>query len=702
MPISIIPLLAVAVFGARQMEHLDRGLVAVQTGTNKAYLSWRLSGTEMSSVEGFNVYRDGKMITPAPVTNSTNLVDNESTPGATYRVRPIVDGKEVAESVKDAAAWSRAYLEIPVMLPPGGKTPDGKDYTYSLNDASTGDLDGDGQYEIVVKWYPSNAQDNAFAGYTGNTLLDAYKLDGTRLWRIDLGRNIRSGAHYTQFQVMDFDGDGMAEIACQTADGTIDGIGKILGDEKADWRAKDGYVKTPDGTGSRTLADGTRVADLVGRIVTGPEFVTVFAGKDGKALATSEVAAKRGALSDWGDLYANRSDRFLAGSAYLDGNLPSYIMGRGYYGRLTVAAWDFRGGKLTRRWYFDSDDGNTKYRGQGNHNLSVGDVDADGKDEIVYGSMALNDDGTGMYTTGLGHGDAMHLGDLDPDNPGLEVWEVHENGGAAYGYELHDAKTGKILWGTKTGNDNGRGMAADIDATSRGHEMWSSATGLYSAKGTRLSATKPSVNFRVYWDGDLQDEILDGTRISKWNGNGTTGLFDATGCASNNGSKSNPMLVADLFGDWREEVIWRTTDNKAMRIYTSTTPTNHRFYTLMHDPVYRNAVAWQNTAYNQPPHLGFWLGAGTDKAPTPDIRLTSGVGIRSGSRSVAKGPYVQWVAGRRAGLPEGMNPGVGFEVRNLSGRFLANGLAATDGIVLDRSVPPGAHMLVPVGSRIAE
>lgn len=268
MSIPLLPMIVGTLLGARHMEQLDRGLVAIQTGANKAYLSWRLSGTEMTSVTGFDVYRNGKKITSAPVTTSTNYVDGESSPGATYRVRPIVGGAEVAEAGKDVAAWGRPYLEIPVMLPPGGRTPDGKEYTYSLNDASAGDLDGDGQYEIVVKWYPSNAQDNAFAGYTGNTLLDAYKLDGTRLWRIDLGRNVRSGAHYVQFQVMDYDGDGMAEMFCQTGDGTIDGTGKVLGDEKADWRAKDGYVRTSDGTGSRTLADGTRVADLVGRILT--------------------------------------------------------------------------------------------------------------------------------------------------------------------------------------------------------------------------------------------------------------------------------------------------------------------------------------------------------------------------------------------------------------------------------------------------
>jgi rhamnogalacturonan endolyase len=701
MSIPFLSMFVGALLGARQMEQLDRGLVAIAQGGGKTFLSWRLAATEMDSISGFDIYRDGKKINTSPIVDGTNFVDAAGVVGSAYQVRAIRSGKE-QEASPAAKPLSHPYLEIPLQIPPGGKTPDGKEFTYSANDASVGDLDGDGQYDIIVKWYPSNAEDNAFAGYTGNTLLDAYKLDGTRLWRIDLGRNIRSGAHYTQFQVMDFDGDGKAEVACQTADGTVDGTGKVLGDATADWRTKDGYAKTNDGTGSRTLADGTRVADLVGRILTGPEYVTVFAGKDGRALATAEVAAKRGALSDWGDLYANRSDRFLAGSAYLDGDLPSFIMGRGYYGRLTTAAWDFRGGKLSLRWFNDAAKSGQECYGQGNHNLSVGDVDADGKDEIVHGACAIDDNGKFMYRTGLGHGDAMHLGDLDPDNQGLEVWEVHENGGAAYGYELHDAKTGKILWGTKTGNDNGRGLAADIDASSRGHEMWSSAGGLFSCKGKPLTSAKPSINFRVYWDGDLLDELLDGTKISKWNGNGTTTLLDATGCASNNGSKSNPMLVADLFGDWREEVIWRTTDSKAMRIYTTTTPTANRMYTLMHDPVYRNAVAWQNTAYNQPPHLGFWLGAGTDKAPRPDIRLTSGIQVRPGPKPIVKGTATQWISGRSARLPEGFPPGTAFEIRNLRGQFLATGTANGESLDLDRIVPSGAHFLVPSGPQTPE
>lgn len=605
-----------------RMEHLDRGLIAISQGAGKVFLSWRLLGTELE-ISGFNVYRDGVKISAAPVTNSTNYVDSAGSAAASYTVRSVTAGAEGADS-SSAKAWAQPYLEVPLQVPPPSSTPDGS-CTYAANDASTADLDGDGQYEIVVKWQPSNAKDNSAAGYTCNTLLDGYKLNGTRLWRIDLGRNIRSGAHYgVQFQVLDYDGDGAAELACQTADGTVDGAGKVIGDASADHRSKDGYVTTRDSTGSRTLPDGTLVADLVGRVLTGPEFLTVFSGRDGRALATVDYVPGRGSLMDWGDLYANRSDRFLAGSAYLDGVLPSIIMGRGYYGRTAITAWDFRDGKLTQRWAFDTNQGHPTFRGQGNHNMSIADVDADGKDEVIYGAMAVDDDGKPMYSTGLGHGDAMHLGDLDPSNPGLEVWDVHESSpDPGKSSELHDAKTGRILWALPADADVGRGLAADIDAASPGHEMWSSrSAGIYSSRGMKLSSFTPSINHRIYWDGDLLDELLDGITITKWNGTGVTQLLSAAGCTAVNGTKANPMLTADILGDWREEAIWPTSNSSRLRIYSTTVLTAERLYTLMHDPVYRLGVAWQNTAYNQPPHLGFNLGAGAANAPRPKIVLT--------------------------------------------------------------------------------
>ncbi|WP_340027765.1 rhamnogalacturonan lyase [Paenibacillus sp. FSL H7-0940] len=581
--------------GARQMEYLDRGVVAVKTGAG-VFVSWRLLGTEGSNVS-FNVYRDGTKVNATPITNSTNLQDASGTSSSKYTVRAVVSGTEQAASAA-ASVWGNNYLSVPLSVPAGGTTPDGVAYTYSANDASAGDLDGDGEYELIVKWDPSNAKDNSQSGYTGEVFIDAYKLNGTRLWRISLGKNIRAGAHYTQFMVYDLDGDGKAEVAMKTADGTKDGTGVVIGDASKDYRNSSGYV------------------------LSGPEFLTVFNGQTGKALSTVNYEPARGNVSSWGDNYGNRVDRFLAAIAYLDGERPSLVMARGYYTRTVLVAYNWRNGQLTKQWTFDSNtSGNSGYAGQGNHNLSVADVDGDGKDEIVYGAMAVDDNGKGLYTTGLHHGDAMHLSDLDPDRPGLEVFQVHETPSNA-GVEFRDAGTGQLIWGVKTTKDIGRGMAADIDPRYKGAEVWADGS-LYTAKGQKLGTTLPSsTNFGIWWDGDLLRELLDSNRIDKWNyANSTTmNLLTASGVSSNNGTKSTPNLQADLFGDWREEVVWRTNDSSALRIYTTTAVTDKRIYTLMHDPVYRLGVAWQNVAYNQPPHTGFYLGEGMSTPPVPNIR----------------------------------------------------------------------------------
>ncbi|WP_207765585.1 rhamnogalacturonan lyase [Paenibacillus sp. GM1FR] len=577
------------------MEYLDRGVVAVKTGTG-VFISWRLLGTEGSNVS-FNVYRDGTKVNPTPITNSTNLQDASGTSSSKYTVRAVVSGTEQAASAA-ASVWGNNYLSVPLSVPAGGTTPDGVAYTYSANDASAGDLDGDGEYELIVKWDPSNSKDNSQSGYTGEVFIDAYKLNGTRLWRISLGKNIRAGAHYTQFMVYDLDGDGKAEVAMKTADGTKDGTGVVIGDASKDYRNSSGYV------------------------LSGPEFLTVFNGQTGKALSTVNYEPARGNVSSWGDNYGNRVDRFLAAIAYLDGERPSLVMARGYYTRTVLVAYNWRNGQLTKQWTFDSNtSGNSGYAGQGNHNLSVADVDGDGKDEIVYGAMAVDDNGKGLYTTGLHHGDAMHLSDLDPDRPGLEVFQVHETPSNA-GVEFRDAGTGQLIWGVKTTKDIGRGMAADIDPRYKGAEVWADGS-LYTAKGQKLGTTLPSsTNFGIWWDGDLLRELLDSNRIDKWNyaNNTTVNLLTASGVSSNNGTKSTPNLQADLFGDWREEVVWRTNDSSALRIYTTTAVTDKRIYTLMHDPVYRLGVAWQNVAYNQPPHTGFYLGEGMSTPPVPNIR----------------------------------------------------------------------------------
>ncbi|MDW5323191.1 cellulose binding domain-containing protein [Plantactinospora sp. KLBMP9567] len=580
--------------GAKQVENLDRGLVSVRSGSANL-VSWRLLGTETSGVS-FNLYRGSTRVNSTPITGATNYLDSGAAAGSAYTVRAVVNGTEQAESAP-ALQFGSGYLDVRLQVPPGGTTPSGEAYTYAANDASVGDLDGDGRYEIVLKWDPSNAKDNSQSGYTGNVYVDAYTLTGTRLWRIDLGRNIRAGAHYTQFQVYDYDGDGRAEVAMKTADGTRSGTGQVIGSSSADHRNSSGYV------------------------LAGPEFLTMFDGQTGAVRSTVNYEPARGSVSSWGDDYGNRVDRFLAGTAYLDGQRPSLIMARGYYTRSVVVAWDFRNGSLTRRWTFDSNSAGSQYAGQGNHSLTVGDVDADGRDEILYGAMAINDNGSPLWNTGHGHGDAGHLGDLDPSRSGLEYFKVSENSSSPSSW-FANARTGQIYWSTSPAGDNGRGVAGDVHAGSAGAESWSSAAdGLRSPSGSNVGRKPSSANFLIWWDGDPVRELLDQTRIDKYGTGSDTRLLTGSGVASNNGTKATPALSADILGDWREEVIWRTSDNGALRIYSTPTQTSTRIHTLMHDPMYRVAIAWQNTAYNQPPHPSFFIGNGMSTPPAPSIYL---------------------------------------------------------------------------------
>ncbi len=616
-----------------QMERLDRGVVALPAAQKGNFVSWRLLGTEPKGTS-FDVLRDGKKI--ATALKVTNFVDADGTSQSRYQV---VARGDKAETSAEVTPWTDLYRSIPLDRPQGGKV-GGRSFQYTPNDCSVGDVDGDGQYELFLKWDPTNSQDNSRDGFTGDVIIDCMKLDGTKLWRINLGKNIRAGAHYTQFMVYDFNRDGRAELICKTAPGSVDGTGRFVSQA-----ATDADIKKTD--------DAADYRNERGRILTGPEYLTIFDGQTGRAIHTVYYLPNRGLqLSGvaeyseaWGDHanMGNRGERYLACVAWLDGpqHNPSAVMCRGYYTPSHLWAVDFDGKRLKTKWFHGSTSPNEYYvinskgeqkwyrglkataYGQGAHSVSVGDVDGDGCDEITYGSAAINNDGTLLYSTGLGHGDAIHLSDLDPDRPGLEFFMVHE--ARPYGADLRDARTGELLYHETADEDTGRGVAADIDGNQRGFEFWHSAyQAVRNIKGELIGERNPAVNFRIYWDGDLQDELLAnrGERprfpsfLQKWDGEEGESLplsngkhfYEMGHSASCNWTKATPCLQADLFGDWREEIIfWDSSDAAHLNIFTTNIPTEYAVPTLMHDNIYRLGVAWQNTAYNQPPHLGYYL-----------------------------------------------------------------------------------------------
>ncbi|MGC4089135.1 MAG: rhamnogalacturonan lyase [Polyangiaceae bacterium] len=588
--------------GHYQMEDLDRGVVAVKV-SNGVYVSWRMMGYEYdktTSNVSYNLYRDGTKV--ANVTDSTNYLDAAGATSSSYSVSAVIKGVECAKSA-GSTPWAQNYISIPLTPPATG--PNGG--TYSANDASVGDLDGDGKLDIVLKWDPSNSKDNSQSGVVDDVFLDGYTLAGQRLFRIDLGPNIRGGAHYTQFSVGDFDGDGKAEVACKTAPGTKDGTGAYLSKGPA---------------ASDTDSSVYRNSD--GYVLTGPEYLTVFEGKTGKELATIAYAVPRGTVSSWGDSYGNRVDRFNGGMAFVSDTgsgktatgRPSIIQGRGYYTRLTVQSYNYRSGALTKNWVYDSVS-SLNADGAGDHSEMAIDGDGDGAQEIVTGAATIGSEGTLRCQTNMGHGDALHVGELVVGKPPA-AFTVHEGVG---GYDVHDVATCKFYVKVTGGGDNGRGVAEYIQASNTtGAALWSSLySDLYSCvDGSSLGSKPGPTNFLIYWDADEPRELLDNITISKFGG-GT--LLSCADCASNNTTKATPTLSADLFGDWREEIVWRQSDNKALRIYTTTAVTKRRIYTLMHDPTYRAQVSFEQSAYNQPPHVGFHIGAGMAAPPVPDIRI---------------------------------------------------------------------------------
>ena len=565
------------------VENLDRGISAISTGSGMM-VSWRFLADD-SDNSIFKLYRNNALIYTSNVGNATCYLDKDGKSTDTYKVETVESGTVVSSDTCAMQSGSN-YLEVKLDVPKAQTS----GITYSPNDCTVGDVDGDGQYELFVKWDPSNSKDNSQKGKTDKVFIDCYKIDGTKLWRIDLGVNIRAGAHYTQMLVADYDLDGLAEMVCKTADGTVDGVGNVIGDSSKDYRNSNGYI------------------------LSGPEYYTLFEGSTGKALDTVDYNPGRGTVSKWGDSYGNRVDRFLGAVAYLDGVKPSAVTVRGYYTRMTACAYDVVNKKLVQKWYFDTGNDKTKPGyGDGNHNCMPADVDNDGKQEIVLGATCLDDDGSVLWCLNTGHGDAMHLGDLLPDRKGLELWICHED--KPYGVSLVDASNGKTIFHKDGDADTGRCCAANVWTGNDGAEFWGLGNDVFDGSGNTLSCRRPAVNFLSYWDGDLEREILDGytdkpATISKMKNDGTlTTILSTDGAYTCNTTKGTPCLSADIFGDWREELIVRASDSKSLRIYCTPYETDYRITTLMHDPQYRNQVAGQNISYNQPPHTSFYLAS---------------------------------------------------------------------------------------------
>lgn len=696
----------------QRMEPLDRGLVAMRTDGG-IFLSWRMFCTEdpvFGTAEApcsYTLLRDGEVI--AVLSGKTSYLDPDGTPESVYEViAELPDGTErwdsnvfrsfsgskndQRDSAEDIGSGGLRtgqvrplssgfnYFDIPLERP--GDSPFGP---YTINDVSCGDLDGDGAYELVVKW-DSGGLDNSIDGMTGNVLLDAYKLDGTRLWKqpIDLGVNIRAGAHYTQFLVYDLDRDGKSELILKTAPGSKDGSGR--------------YVSQASGIDAIRACDNRRdFRNPQGHVLDGDEFLTVFDGETGAALDTIFYPNQRIDSQLWGDEKGNRSERYTAAVAWLDGQRPYAVFMRGYYlgrkvpaqARQCACAVSFDGKKLSCRYCFDTMDvrayedwrdsasffpdgtykgvdgyapGNGIYVGEGNHNCTVADVDRDGCDEILTGALCYELDqqkkkslqaGTGnqnsrgeldvqdgpgrlrvRWCSFRGHGDALHIGAYDPRRSGYLLFTTHEENNDRrlnqkpvldYGMSVHDASTGEVLFHCGAEDDTGRGMMANVGAGGW-YQVWGISEIGEEKKKVFLRPRKctekgfeefdlpgAGANFRIFWDGDLYDELLDGEKdgplcVTSWNGERMEEIFRTEGCVSINGTKANPCLQVDLLGDWREELVMARADNRALRVFVSDIPTDYSMMTLMHDPVYRAGVAAEQTAYNQPPHIGFYLG----------------------------------------------------------------------------------------------
>ena len=626
--------------------------------TGKMLISWRMLPTDTWDTS-FLLYTrtadapNGTLFraTSAPISVSTCFQTTVPTSARVYYLvpgdlfggtNPISVGNDSVKSVIKKAALDSLlvderiysqklpYLSIP--LKGTEEIYDTDSVVYQANDVSVGDLDGDGQMEIVVKRLQcqKNAagtivSDGTGASYSRRDCLwaviwDAYKLDGTFLWRVKGGPGVILG-NSSSFAVADFDGDGCAEMAIRTCEGTVFGdgaeIGDTNGDGKVDYRTWGNLNSSSPG-----WVDHYNSA--------GPEFISIIDGKTGRELARDNFIPRETSES-WGDGYWKRACSFRVGVGCFDETgLPSAVFGRGVYARSVIEAWDYRDGQLTRRWHFDTSasgkgkDGNANsaYAAQGNHSMNIADLDGDGLDEVMYGSMAIDHDGIGLWTTKLGHGDANHVGKFLPDREGLQMFHCLESGKTMVA--LHDAKDGSVIWKKDAASDNdmGRCMVADIDPNHAGCEFWYYQGDLFDQNGTatgvNMKGNDVSCAAAIWFDGSLSRQGINEKGVIHSFASGRTFTMYRYSMAMINGTKGNPSWYGDLFGDWREEIILPDATKLAdLKIFSTWYKTDFKFPFLMSDHTYMMQCLNQNIGYNQPNNLGYFLGTGMDMSQVP-------------------------------------------------------------------------------------